>query len=727
MAQTRTAIRAGFFQFLFGEDKGYVCLATATARDPKRSFKQHFFEWPKQYKDILAFIEVEGNKKNVWFCVNLLSKPERKKENCLPTNLVWSDLDECNPRILNPIPQCLIESSPERFQAIWRIDEKLDPKIVEDYSKRIAYKYSPNGSDKSGWDLTQLLRVPLTRNFKYPGAPEIKLERVVEALLPAAVFDVLESPELPQKVEELVQVPKPEELPEPDTVIYKYWQNLQKTPFKQLYETEPPEQADWSKLLWRLINICLEAGMSTEETFALALNSRCNKYARDNRPISYLWREVLKADAGQQRINAIVGNFQPLTMPELVGADEIKSLPRTFVDDYKEWGELATDAVPIYHELSAFILLSAFTAGNLKLKTSYGELIPNLWGLVLGDSTLTRKTTAMRMAMDLMLEIDRDILLATDGSAEGLLTGLSTRPSKTSVFYKDEVSGFFDAINRKDYLAGMPETLTALYDVPPLFTRRLRKDTITISNPVFIFFAGGIKDKVHSLLSEEYVLSGFLPRFLIVSGDTDVSRIRTTGPATLHSGERRDKIRERLVNLYEAYYKTAPITIAGQQTEINATTEVELTKEAWQRYGEIEMAMVNQAQSSQIQLLALPAFERLSRSLLKMSCLLAASRSEPDEAKIQATDTDIATAAKYVQDWGRFTIEAITNAGRTTTQRALDRILGVIERNPGIPRSRVMQQYHLTKKEMDMIVDTLIDRGQITRTKVGRGEVFYAV
>ena len=54
-------------------------------------------------------------------------------------------------------------------------------------------------------------------------------------------------------------------------------------------------------------------------------------------------------------------------------------------------------AVPEFHDLSAFILLSAVIANSVRLETSYGPFVPNLWGMILGDSTLTRKTTAMRM------------------------------------------------------------------------------------------------------------------------------------------------------------------------------------------------------------------------------------------------------------------------------------------------------------------------------------------
>jgi len=348
-------------------------------------------------------------------------------------------------------------------------------------------------------------------------------------------------------------------------------------------------------------------------------------------------------------------------------------------------------------------------------------MVPNLWGLILGDSTLTRKTTAMRMAMDIVADIGDDIILATDGSAEGLLTGLSARPNRTSIFYKDEVSGFVDSINRKDYLAGMPETLTQLYDVPRLYTRRLRKETITITSPVFIFFGGGIRDKVYSLLSDEYVLSGFLPRFLVVSGEADLSRIRRTGPAKFDLQEKRANLVEKMKHLYQIYNDSVVIEVLGQQVETNKEVKAELTADAWETYGDIEFKMVSVASESEISMLALPTFERMSRSLLKLSVLLAAARAEVKDNTITATKHDVEVAAFYVQKWGNHAIDLIRNAGTGATERSIQKILRTIQKHPDSTRSKVMQAHNLTKREADEILGTLEDRGMIMSTREGRG------
>jgi hypothetical protein len=724
-----TTLRIKFFEYLFKEEKGFICIATQRPKN-KASFSQKFFEWPTKKDELSEFVEESLTKHHVWFCINLLKKPERKKEHALPSNLVWADLDTCSPDDTAPGPQVVIESSPGRFQAIWRTKEVLDPVIAEEYSRRLAYTYNQNGADPSGWDITQLLRVPFTLNFKYgsieEGAPQVKLLKAASPLLPSIVF---ESMELPPGVtttpDDSLGIPDLDTLPKAEFVIYKYSHHLAKGKFQDLFNNEP--DADWSKALWHLINLCLEAGMSTEETLAVAAESACNKYQRDQRPISWLWREILKAEAQQKGLLQEGATFRALAIPDIVDESELKALPKGFVDDYITWASAATDAVPRYHELSAFMLLSSIVAGNVKLEASYGRLVPNLWGLVIGDSTLTRKTTAMQLAMGMIYDIDIDLMLATEGSAEGILGGLADRPGKVSILYRDEVVGMFNAFTKKDYLAGMPEILTNLYDVPPIYTRRLKAGPITIRDPVFIFFAGGIRDNLYDSINDDFVLSGFLPRFLIVSGNSDISRIRRTGPRSEQSGEARDNIRSGLSDLYETYATQQDITIAGQKTQISGQTECFLTTEAWERYGDIEMQMVEAASTSVVSPLALPTFERLSRSLLKMAVLLAAERQKPEEGTIQADVQDIVGAARFIQDWGRDSIDLILNAGRSFSQKRIETILLAIAKNPGITRSKLMQHYKLDKREMDGIFGTLADRGQVRSEQAGRGMRLWTV
>lgn len=714
--------RIQFFDLLFANHEGYLCIGYCLPAAAKSSFKQKFFVWPDEILEIERFVSSIEQGHDVYFCVNMLDKAQRRKEFCKATNLVWADLDDANPAAIDPPPPILWSTSPGRWQAVWRLETKVTADQAEEISKRVAYG---TGADKSGWGLTKLLRVPGTTNFKYAERPSIEIHRQLEILAPIIVFDTLPTLEKSDSNDlyDYEEMPDPTDLPDPAWVIYKYRTSLQNTAFQSIYTLETEQIEDWSSALWRLIHECLEVGMDKEETLAVVRTSPVNKYDRDNRPPVHLWRDIQKAYASRQQISVLIGGFRPLTMPDIAP----EPATDTFITTYSDWATEATDAIPVYHELSAFIMLSAIVSNSVRLETDYGMMVPNLWGLVLGDSTLTRKTTAMKMAIELLGTIDREIIVATEGSAEGLLTSLEQRPNKASIFFKDEVSGFFNALNKREYLAGMTETLTALYDVPPFFTRRLRKETISLENPIFIFFGGGVKEPVYATLNEDYVLSGFLPRFLVVSGNTDLNRIKPTGPPTAQNIRKKQEIADFVADLYERYASPVIMKVGGESMTMPPRIRAVLTSDAWRRYQNIEAEMVERASTSAVPLLALPTFERLSRSMLKMALILAATRQYPTkDNQITVVEADVINAAYYAQQWGEFSIELILNAGKRASEKVLEKIIRFMRENPGVLRSTVMQHMHLSKREADDILSTLEDRQLVKKEKRGRGWAYWA-
>lgn len=723
--RSNTQIRVQFFDYLFAEQKGLLCIATAS--NTKVDFKQSFFEWPLQRPIIANFLEQQAKNRNVWFCVNLLSQPNRKKEYALESRFCWADLDYIPPtqaaELGLPVPTCVVESSPARYQAYWKIDgPAVPPTIAEEFSRKLAYKL---GADKSGWDLTQLLRVPWTNNLKYTPPSEVRLLSITDNAYDAELFDRIVLPA--EEASEASTEGLPAELPTLDNVLYRYkTEGRLDEDFISLYSRVPEGNSDWSRILWRFIHKAFEVGMTPEEVLVVADSAACNKYKRDGRPLSYLWRDVKKAAQEQKNFELLLGTkVEIVTMPHLVDFDEFEE--DTFIRDYKTWANQATDAPEQYHELTCFIALSAIICSGLFLAVEWGEIVPNLWGLVLGESTLTRKSTAMRLAIDLLQDIDDSLILATDGSAEGLLTGLSHRPKRVSIYWKDEVSGFFDSINRKDYLAGLPETLTQLYDVPKILSRLLRKETITISEPYFIFFGGGIRDKVYSLINDEYILSGFIPRFLVVSGENDLSRLRRTGPPTVVSTERKDNISRSLADLRDKYNFTVETTIAGQVVQWPARIEARLTDEAWAFYGELEDKLTNAGNDSDMSMLALPTFTRLSFSLLKMALLVAASRRDPDPSNRLTVEVgDVKQAAFYIEKWGHYSIDLLINAGRSQNEKLINRALALIKRKEGLPKSELMQRMHLTARDAKDLIDTMVQRGLIEAKQAGRGIRLYS-
>lgn len=734
MSTVESAELTRFFEYLYSRDEGYISIATT--RPPARhdTFSEKFFAWPDEKEKMVDYIEKVTPTHNVYFGVNILSAPRRKKENTIPQNLVWADLDTCRPDQVDIPPQCVIESSPDRYQAIWRLDRKIDPLVAENYSKRIAYMYSHNGADKSGHDLTQLLRVPGTYNFKYQmdEAPVVQLLATVDSTISVDIFNALPQPDGAKDIPDL-DVPALQNLPSVEMIIYRYQDIMNQAgvgaSFARYYSEEPSE--DWSGQLWRLLLICFEIGMTAEEAFVVAKHAKSNKYERDGRPDSHLWREVLKAELERKSVEVLLQDHRYLSMPALLSAQEEQKLKPTIMDEYKQWATSVTDAVPEFHELTCAMVMSALMATTLRLQTSRPQpIVPNLWGLILGESTLTRKTTAMDMGMDFIMEIQNELMIASDASVEGLVSSLSLRPKMVSIFYRDEVAGLFDSMANKDYLAGMQETFTKMYDVPKFMTRQLRKERFTLSEPIFIFFGGGVPDKMYSLINENYFASGFIPRFLVMRGYGDVERIRPTGPPQAHDMGKRSELLSTFRVFYESYTActvTTEIPTTGEKMLTTPDIMVEFNAKMWERVAKIETQLIRAASDSPESAKALPMFSRMFVSLLKLTMLLAGARQEPKNMIVKADMNDLLTACYYIQKWGKHAVDLIRNSGQSSDESQLMNVYRTTETYPGILRGDVMRRHRLNSRAMDLIEETLKQRMMIKVQVTGKARTYWPI
>lgn len=157
---------------VWGDRKGYVFLPYKDAFSegyPQRGWHE---TQGLPYKGSPPDLDALPPHSDHYFCPVVFSHPKRKKEYALPTNLLWSDLDAVHPNSCRLRPSVAWESSPGRYQALWFLDRDIEPDEAAQLSKRIAYG---DGADKGGWDLTQVLRIPGSINYKYPQRPPVSL------------------------------------------------------------------------------------------------------------------------------------------------------------------------------------------------------------------------------------------------------------------------------------------------------------------------------------------------------------------------------------------------------------------------------------------------------------------------------------------------------------------------------------------------------------------------
>lgn len=714
--------RRDFFRLIFGKGEGYVCIAYK-AQDNRMT--ETFFSYPDELDKMCASVDANCQQLlHAYFCPNFLSTKKRDYTSVMSCPTAWADLDSCPPTLLQVSPSIAVQTSIGKYQAFWRFEEPQAPHIAEDVSRRISYFHAAQGADKGCWNRSRLLRIPYTPNYKYGDistAPVVVVVNTSPALFRVSDFSTypevqaLKFASEPQPLE--IDLPKEDPL----DILQRYVGKLNQNAFG-LFSQEPDEiKGPWSERLWNLEKLCVEAGMTLEETYLIARESKCNKYRRDGRPEAELWAEVKKAfitDIEEHNL-APTPSFE---IPEIITDAEVKQVQsrETFIERYVRWASNATDAAVQYHHAGAFVILSSILSNNYRLQTSFGTVVPNMWFMILADTTITRKTTAMDLAMDLLYDIDEDAVFATDGSVEGILTGLARRPKRSSIYFRDEFTGLLDAISNKDYMAGMAELFTKLYDGKPI-KRLLRKEELKVEFPLFIMFVGGVKTKTQFMLTDEHISSGFLPRFVFITAEPDPTRIRPLGPPVDTFDEEREMLRNELHVMREFYNSPRPITGIGVVPPI---FEARLTQEAWDRYNKFEMLMTKAALASGLNNLT-PVYDRLCKSTLKAAMLIAACRNN-NSSDITITLQDLLHALYYAKSWHIYASEVVNGIGLTNDERTIESILKMIANagSMGLSRSRIMSTLKLTAKRAETLFATMEQR-RMVRKVPSRGEPRY--
>jgi len=687
--------------------------------------RERFFEYPAQLDEMCTDIDkVALTLTHVYFCPQLFIDPNfrrgpngksaRVKENVKTCTALWADLDTCNPQHLQVPASIVVQSSHGRWQSFWRLDTPLEPLTAESICLKIAYFHAAQGADRSGWDLTQLMRVPYTPNYKYGDlqtAPIVTVTSTNTALYRESDFDVYPAYNALKFIDD--QMPLKENLPQEDPldIMQRYRNQLNPKAFL-LYDETPVEGQDWSATSWLLGKLLCEAGLTQEETFMVMRQARCNKYARDRRPDSALWAEIKKLFVKEIEEHNLVPT-PTAVIPEMLSEAETRMVQarETFVERYIKWASELTDASPQYHQAGAFIILSALISGALRLPTSFGTIIPNLWFMILADTTLTRKTTSMRTAMSLLEQVSPSAVMATDASPEGILSGMRDRAKQPSIYYRDEFAGLLEAITHKEYMAGMAETLTKLYDGDSL-KRLLRKEEIKINNPIFIMYTAGTKTRIQDLLTEGHIDTGFIPRFIFITAVADPARVRPVGPPVAMKEDEKQRIIEEMSDINFRYNSPRLVIMSDGKTSGNLKPEfeAELTQEAWDRYNLFESTLTNAALETGLSYLT-PVYDRLAKSMLKAAMLLAASN-QGESGKVVIGLDDILHAIYYTKHWFIYASEIVNGIGKSHDERVMDKIVEYVQSSGkiGVARADIMKRYRLDHRRAELLLTTMTQR-----------------
>lgn len=273
-------------------DGRYFYFCTKSASD---KFREHVFT-KSEWGDIPQFLQDNADK-DLWFCPHGFDDSQRKKTFAVLPRLLWSDLDEVDPRTLKYKPTVAFESSPGRYVGLWFTDKP----VTEELNRRMSYFV---GADKSGWDLTQILRVPGTLNYKYKSTPKVRTlwmdgptykVRDLEGWLPG---DETSGADVGEETDA--------------AAIYKKWEKKLPAWCRRELLRGKPTPGKRSEMFWKLGQTLIETGIPMDDAAVLLKASPWNKFKDRRGEDAQIERELNKAVnkhmQADKRINRVKGD-----------------------------------------------------------------------------------------------------------------------------------------------------------------------------------------------------------------------------------------------------------------------------------------------------------------------------------------------------------------------------------------------------------------------------------
>lgn len=260
------------------------------------------FRWPAERNTAMLEHIKAHDKDDVYFCPNLFEGKRRIEQNVAAETLLYADLDPVDPRKIHEFkPTYAWESSPGRFQAIWSLNSAKTGATWDNQENHRLTKLL--GADPSGWDSTQLLRIPGRPNYK----PEYKADNGGDPVMgrglmwmdgPRYTWDMFS--DLP----EVGSLSKDSGSSVDEAVLegidrHEVWARVRlKLPMRireYMKLKEVPVGADRSDVIWDISCELADVGCSAIEIVALLRPSVWNKFSERPDELQLLLKGAVKA------------------------------------------------------------------------------------------------------------------------------------------------------------------------------------------------------------------------------------------------------------------------------------------------------------------------------------------------------------------------------------------------------------------------------------------------
>ncbi|MBF7081875.1 hypothetical protein IT084_02655 [Desulfallas sp. Bu1-1] len=370
-------------------------------------------------------------------------------------------------------------------------------------------------------------------------------------------------------------------------------------------------------------------------------------------------------------------------------------LKGTFLPKFVDWAAKTTDAPLQFLAGGALISMSAAVGRNIVLNN---RIFSNLWLSLMGESTLLRKSTSVSLARTLCEK-------AGVGTFPDRLTPESFYESMAKypqgLFALSELGGWLGSLNRS-YSIGFKQDITELYDCPVEF-RRTRKDSkgrvieFKIIHPYICILGASTIEWFETHVRDDDSSGGFLPRFQFILGT----------PREPYPVPPKLVVPDELVTYLKLLTKTRGSVVLE-------------SGKAYNTYAEWFHSFREKIKKSPAELI--PYGIRIETVALKLALLFEADKN-PGEIISSLSKDAILIGCEYADCFFESARLVIERLGFSNFERLCQRVLRVIENNPGATQRDILRTICIPKTMFADAIAYLTDSGKIAsaRSAHGRG------
>jgi hypothetical protein len=426
---------------------------------------------------------------------------------------------------------------------------------------------------------------------------------------------------------------------------------------------------------------------------------------------------------------------------------------------YLKYGAERTDSYAEYHYAGVLALLSTMVNKNAYMELQTGTIFTNLWLLLLGKSTVSRKSTAVGYVSDFVSALRPQLRMDSPGSAQGFLENLMNEGAEAhlqgkGILIVDEAAELLKML-KHTYMAELRDTLCKLYDNSPISNRirsgqrANRQHLLKVEDPYFSQILSTTPENFTAEARVDDIRSGYLLRFLCIWPDykrpmRGVDELRVTTKDLQKQvwhrlAELRDLFDEMMVKFSftpesKAYYNTwlsahHDRLMASENDDAGAFSRLSVMAIKIAMLHEMAKAdFVERARESLSVQVEKPDDGDLSHHAVMLRKTF--EKLFPAKTmKMMALGVDVVSeACRLVDDFFTPHGEMVRElAERSDSGNQIEKVLSAIKRSGGrILRNDLLKHCHIKSKDLTEVIDTLRESEEVEEVDVD-GKIGYMI